>query len=146
MALWFRVNINFYCTQKNDIALGASASCNIIFLSAIKIDIALTQVPYLYSIKRFDAVSKTKSFVVPLLIYLFHCRAAIGNWYVILSGFLLRIRSLTLPSFFVPFMPVTHASLIYVSSTPNHSTILVIPLTQSLRWSIVPSNYFAKKL
>ena len=50
MALWFRVNINFYCTLKNDIALGASASCNIIFLSAIKIDIALTQVPYLYSI------------------------------------------------------------------------------------------------
>ena len=50
MALWFRVNINFYCTLKNDIALGASASCNIIFLSAIKIDIALTQVPYLYNI------------------------------------------------------------------------------------------------
>ena len=50
MALWFRVNINFYCTQKNDVALGASASCNIIFLSAIKNDIALTQVPYLYNI------------------------------------------------------------------------------------------------
>ena len=50
MALWFRVNINFYCTLKNDIALGASASCNIIFLSAIKIDIALNQVPYLYNI------------------------------------------------------------------------------------------------
>ena len=50
MALWFCVNINFYCTMKNDIALGASASCNIIFLSAIKIDIALTQVPYLYNI------------------------------------------------------------------------------------------------
>ena len=50
MALWFRVNINFYCTLKNDIALGASASCNIIFLSAIQIDIALTQVPYLYNI------------------------------------------------------------------------------------------------
>ena len=49
MALWFRVNINFYCPLKNDIALGASASCNIIFLSAIKIDIALTQVPYLYN-------------------------------------------------------------------------------------------------
>ena len=50
MALWFRVNINFYCTLKNDIALGASASCNTIFLSAIKIDIALTKVPYLYNI------------------------------------------------------------------------------------------------
>ena len=50
MALWFRVNINFNCTQKNDIALGASASCNIIFLSAIKIDIALIQVPYLYMV------------------------------------------------------------------------------------------------
>ena len=34
MALWFR----------------ASASCNIILQSAIKIDIALTQVPYLYNI------------------------------------------------------------------------------------------------
>ena len=54
MALWFRVNINFYCTLKNDIALGASASCNIIFLSAIKIDIALTQVPYLYNIVPYD--------------------------------------------------------------------------------------------
>ena len=42
-------NINFYCTLKNDIALGASTSCNIIFQSAIKIDIALTQVPYLYN-------------------------------------------------------------------------------------------------
>ena len=54
MALWFRVNINFYCTLKNDIALGASASCNIIFLIAIKIDIALTQVPYLYNPSRIS--------------------------------------------------------------------------------------------
>ena len=46
-------NINFYCTLKNDIALGASASCNIIFQSAIKIDIALTKVPYLYNILDF---------------------------------------------------------------------------------------------
>ena len=36
--------------EKHDIALGTSASCNIIFQSAIKIDIALTQVPYLYTI------------------------------------------------------------------------------------------------
>ena len=57
MALWFRVNINFYCTLKNDIALGASASCNIIFLSAIKFDIALTQVPYLYNIQDCDKKS-----------------------------------------------------------------------------------------
>ena len=60
MALWFRVNINFYCTLKNDIALGASASCNIIFLSAIKIDIALTQVPYLYNIDIWGPTLKGK--------------------------------------------------------------------------------------
>ena len=41
-------NISFYCTLKNDIVLGASASCNIIFQSAIRIDIVLTQVLYLY--------------------------------------------------------------------------------------------------
>ena len=46
-------NINFYCTLKNDIGLGASASCNIIFQNAIKIDIALTQVPYLYNMTDF---------------------------------------------------------------------------------------------
>ena len=32
-------NINFYCTQKNDIARGACAECNIFFQSAIKNDI-----------------------------------------------------------------------------------------------------------
>ena len=40
----------FYCTLKNGIALSASASRNIIFQSAIKIDIAITQVPYLHNI------------------------------------------------------------------------------------------------
>ena len=45
---------HFFCILKNDIALGASASsstfCNIIFQGAMKIDIALNQVPYLYNI------------------------------------------------------------------------------------------------
>ena len=36
-------NINCYCTLKNDIARGACASCNIIFQSAIKINIARKQ-------------------------------------------------------------------------------------------------------
>ena len=62
MALWIRVNINFYCTLKNDIALGASASCNIMFLSAIKIDIAITQVPYLYNINK-SFININKSFI-----------------------------------------------------------------------------------
>ena len=47
----------FYCTLKNDIALGASAECNVIFQSAIKIDIAGNQVPYLDNI----SFSVTKS-------------------------------------------------------------------------------------
>ena len=47
MALWFRA-ISIFIALKNDNALGAS--CNIIFQSAIKNDIALTQVPYLYNI------------------------------------------------------------------------------------------------
>ena len=42
MALCFFVHMILYCSLKNDIALGGSASCNIIFQSAIKIDIALT--------------------------------------------------------------------------------------------------------
>ena len=36
-------NTNCYCTLKNDIAQGACAECNIIFQSAIKIDIARNQ-------------------------------------------------------------------------------------------------------
>ena len=36
-------NIHLYCTLKNDIAQGACTKCNIIFQSAIKIDIAQNQ-------------------------------------------------------------------------------------------------------
>ena len=60
-------NINFYCTQKNDIARGACAECNIIFQSAIKIDIdtkpkchicfiiclLLIQIKYLTNLKNY---------------------------------------------------------------------------------------------
>ena len=60
-------NINFYCTQKNDIARGACAECNIIFQSAIKIDIVtkpkchicfiicllLIQIKYLTNLKNY---------------------------------------------------------------------------------------------
>ena len=66
MALWFRA-ILIFIALKNDIARGASASCNIIFQSAIKIDIALTQVPYLYNIcpneMRDYIIFKIKDFV-----------------------------------------------------------------------------------
>ena len=60
-------NINFYCTQKNDIARGACAECNIIFQSAIKNDIGtkpkchicfiicllLIQIKYLTNLKNY---------------------------------------------------------------------------------------------
>ena len=60
-------NINFYCTQKNDIARGACAEFNIIFQSAIKIDIdtkpkchicfiiclLLIQIKYLTNLKNY---------------------------------------------------------------------------------------------
>ena len=60
-------NINFYCTQKNDIARGACAECNIIFQSAIKIYIdtkpkchicfiiclLLIQIKYLTNLKNY---------------------------------------------------------------------------------------------
>ena len=52
-------DINFYCTLKNDIHIHEALApraisffrVHIIFQSAIKIDVALTQVPHLYNIE-----------------------------------------------------------------------------------------------
>ena len=49
MALWFRA-ISIFIALWKMILPSASGSGNIIFQSAIKIDIALTKVPYLYNI------------------------------------------------------------------------------------------------